>query len=165
MKITRVRLHLMSAVFLVVTFLHAHAAKPDMEAQRVATAMVDRFVESWNHANGDAYGQNYWPEAELVDPSGTIVSGQPAIVQEHVEMWAGAFKGSHIVGKIRRVQRLGPLYLLVDFDAEVSGVAQGPPGSSPGGDHVLRSHLKHVMEKRHGEWKVLSAQNTFAATN
>ena len=74
-------------------------------------------------------------------------------------MWAGPFKGSHIVGKVRRVQRLGAKYMVVDFDAEVSGVHQRPPGSPA--DAVLHSHLKHVMEKRGGMWKVLSAQNTF----
>ena len=38
-----------------------------------------------------------------------------------------------------------------------------PPGSSPDAKGVLRGHLKHVMEKRNGLWKILSAQNTFIA--
>ena len=150
----------------VLTFLVAapRAIPSDDEAQAAANAMVDRFVDSWNRADGAAYAQNYWPEAELVDPVGRILSGRTAIVQEHIEMWAGAFKGSHISGRVRRIQRLGSKYMVVDFDAEVSGVRELPPGS-PAGANTLRSHLKHVMEKRSGLWKVLSAQNTFIAAN
>jgi uncharacterized protein (TIGR02246 family) len=135
------------------------------EAQSAAIAMVNRFVDSWNRADGAAYGENYWPDAELVDPTGAIKNGRTAIVQEHVEMWAGTFKGSRITGKVRRVQMLGSKYMIVDFDAEVSGVRQLPPGSQPNANGVLRNHLKHVMEKRSGVWKVLSAQNTFIAAN
>ncbi|HEX5387105.1 MAG TPA: hypothetical protein VFW66_10420, partial [Gemmatimonadales bacterium] len=70
------------------------------EAGAAAQAMVDRFVDSWNRADGAAYGKNYWPEAELVDPIGIISRGREAIVQEHVDLWAGPFKGSHIEGKV-----------------------------------------------------------------
>jgi uncharacterized protein (TIGR02246 family) len=139
-------------------------AKPaDHELQTAAKAMVDRFADSWNRADGTAYGENYWPDAELVDPVGVICAGKDAIVQEHVDIWAGPFKGSHITGKIRRIQPLGPNYMIVDVDLEVSNVRQRPPGSPQNANGILRSHLKHIMERRHGVWKVLSAQNTFVA--
>jgi uncharacterized protein (TIGR02246 family) len=133
------------------------------EAAAAAQAMVDRFVDSWNHADGAAYGENYWPDAELVDPSGVISSGQGAIVQEHVDLWAGIFKGSHIAGKVRRIRMLGPTFMMVDFDAALSGIHHLPPGSPSDPSGVLRSHLKHILERRHGVWMVLAAQNTFVA--
>jgi uncharacterized protein (TIGR02246 family) len=133
------------------------------EADRAAQAMVTRFVDSWNRADGAAYGENYWPEAELVNPSGVISHGQAAIVQEHVELWAGIFKGSHISGKVRRIRMLGSTFMMVDFDAELSGVRQLPPGSPADAAGVLHNHLKHIMERRDGAWKVLAAQNTFIA--
>ena len=157
---------LVALVIALTLFVPAALAIPaDDEAQTAANAMVNRFVDSWNQADGAKYAENYWPEAELVDPVGRIVSGRTAIVQEHVDMWAGAFKGSHISGKVRRVQMLGSKFMVVDFDAEVSGVRDLPPGSPAGANALLRSHLKHVMEKRSGVWKVLSAQNTFIAAN
>jgi uncharacterized protein (TIGR02246 family) len=137
-----------------------HAAD---DAQAAAAAMVNRFVDSWNRADGTAYGENYWPEAELVNPSGAISSGKDAIVREHVELWAGIFKGTRATGKVRRIQRLGLNYMVVDIDVEISGVQQPPPGSPPNANGVLRNHLKHIMEKRNGVWKILSAQNTFIA--
>ena len=117
------------------------------EASLAAQAMVDRFVGSWNHADGAAYGENYWPDAELVDPTGAISNGKAAIVQGHVDLWAGIFKGSHISGKVRRVRMLGPTYMMVDFDAEVSGVSHLPPGMPTDPSGVLRNHLKHILER------------------
>jgi uncharacterized protein (TIGR02246 family) len=142
----------------------AFADVSDKEALSAANAMVQRFADSWNHADGVAYGENYWPEAELVNPSGAVVSGKAAIVKEHVDLWAGPFKGSHVTGKVRRVQMLGANYMMVDFDVQLSGFTKAPPGAPPG-TLALDAHLKHVMERRHGTWKVLSAQNTMVAPN
>lgn len=139
------------------------ATQPDSAAKAAADAMVKRFADSWNHADGAAYGENYWPEAELVNPSGDILNGKAAIVKEHVDLWAGVLKGTHATGVVRKIQVLGANYMIVDFDLQVSGARQFPPGSSPDANGVLRGHLKHVMEKRNGLWKVLSAQNTFIA--
>ena len=136
------------------------ATQPDSAAKAAAAAMVQRFADSWNRADGTAYGENYWPEAELVDPTGAIIDGQKAIVQEHLDAWAGIFKGSRVIGEVRKIQMLGPNYMVVDFDLQLSGFRQPPPGSPPNAK-VLKNHLKHVMERRNGLWKVLSAQNTF----
>src|SRR5450631_3673779 len=142
--------------------LHAQSADPDVEAKVVAAATVRSFVDSWNRADGSAYGDNYWPDAELVDPSGEIVDGRAAIAQEHVDLWAGIFKGSRIAAKVRRVRRLDPNHVIVDFNTELSGIRELPSGSqNQGSNNVLRNHLKDILEKRNGQWKVLSAQNTF----
>ena len=140
-------------------------ASPRDEANAAARAMVDRFADSWNRADGAAYGENYWPDAELVDPSGVILTGRAAIVKEHVDLWAGIFKGTHQKVTVRRVQMLSSKYILVDFDAYLSGVRAGPPGAAPSPDGVLVAHLKHIIHNRNGEWRVLFAQNTLVATS
>ena len=146
-----------------VMFSTVSAEAVSKEANAAAEAMVNRFVNSWNRADGPAYGENYWPEAELVDPTGTVVEGRAAIVQEHVDLWNGIFKGSHATGRIRKVSMLGTNCMMVDFDVELSDVRQPPPGSPANSGHVLRNHLKHILEKRNGKWKVIAAQNTFIA--
>lgn len=141
------------------------AASPRDEADAAAQTMVKRFVNSWNRADGAAYGENYWPDAELVDPSGIILSGRAAIAKEHVDLWASIFKGTRQKATIRRVKVLSPDYIVVDFDSYLSGVHTPPPGATlpPGG--VLFAHLKHIMQKRYGVWKVLYAQNTLVAAS
>ena len=158
-KIVRVLL-----IVLVLSSMVSVAEEVPGEARSAANSMLSRFLNSWNRADGQAYGENYWPEAELVDPSGAVVEGKAAIVQEHVDLWNGIFKGSHITGKVRRIRMLGRNYMMVDLDLEVSNVRQLPPGSPAYGDRVLRNHLKHILEKRNGACKVIAAQNTFIAT-
>src|SRR5882762_2561224 len=143
--------------------LHAQSAASDAEAKAAADATVRSFVDSWNRADGAAYGENYWPDAELVNPSGEIVDGRAAIAQEHVDLWAGIFKGSRVAAKVRRVRRLDPNHIMVDFDTELSGVRELPRGSQNEGNNVIKTHLKHILEKRNGQCKFLSAQNTFIA--
>jgi uncharacterized protein (TIGR02246 family) len=136
---------------------------PDDEATATADAMVKRFVDSWNAADGVAYGEGYWPDAELVDPSGQVWPGRSAIAQMHVDLWAGNFTGSRITGKTRRIQRLSPDFLIVDVDLELSNIQGLPPGGLADDAGVVRTHLKHILEKRDGVWRILSAQNTFLA--
>lgn len=136
-------------------------AQPDKEAGAAADQTVRRFADSWNHYDGAAYGENYWPDAELVNPSGNIVSGRDAIAKEHVDLWAGIFKGSHMEAKVRKVRRLDANHIIVDFDTELSHIQHPPPGAPASG--VIKTHLKHILEKRKGEWKVVAAQNTFIA--
>lgn len=143
--------------------LHAQTAASDAEVRAAADATVHSFVDSWNRVDGAVYGENYWPGAEVVAPSGVIVDGRAAIAQWHVDLWAGIFKGSRMAATVRRVRRLDPNHIIVDLNTELFGFRELPPGAQNPGDNVLRAHLKHILEKRNGQWKVLSAQNTFIA--
>jgi uncharacterized protein (TIGR02246 family) len=136
------------------------------DPQAAAGDALRVFVESWNRAaSGDTlapplYGTLYWPDAELVDPSGLIWEGQAAIVQMHVDLWKGPFQQSRIAGTVRRVRSLSPDLMIADFDLELA-LAGPAPASLPGTDGKVRAHLKHVMQRRDGAWKVIAAQNTF----
>lgn len=123
--------------------------------------MLTRFVDSWNAADGLAYGEGYWDDAELVAPSGQISSGRQAIAQVHVDGWSGPLKGSRVAGRIRRIQRLGPDFLIVDLDMELSIIGAYPSDGIADDAGVIRTHLKHILAKRDGGWRILSAQNTF----
>lgn len=133
------------------------------ESASIAAAMLARWVDAWNRADGIAYGEEYWPDAELVDPFGYLSSGRAAIAQGHVRSWAGSLKGSRVTGIVRRMQQLGPEFLLVDLDTELALFQVPPPGAGlPVDDRgVIRTHLKHLLAKRDGAWRILSAQNTF----
>jgi uncharacterized protein (TIGR02246 family) len=101
-------------------------AMNDEEQVGVADSMVKLFVDSWNSAAGAAYGEGYWPDAELVDPTGAIWSGRTAIAQMPIDLWAGPFKNSHVGATVRKLRRLGPDHVLVDLDLTLQG-AKGPP--------------------------------------
>jgi uncharacterized protein (TIGR02246 family) len=138
----------------------------DSEMPKAAADALTVFTDAWNSAAaGDsaapqAYGTLYWPDAELVDPTGRIWPDQHGIVEMHVELWNTAFKGSVINGTVRRIRGLSPTLMIADLDLALKLSGPTPPGILVT-DGTVHAHLKHVMEKRNGEWKVLAAQNTF----
>jgi hypothetical protein len=80
----------------------------------------------------------------------------------HVNLWNTAFKGSTVSGVVRRVRPLSPTLMIADFDLDLKVAGQLPP-SIPNTNGIVKVHLKHVMEKRGAEWKVVAAQNTFVS--
>jgi uncharacterized protein (TIGR02246 family) len=133
----------------------------DEEANAAADAMATRFVDSWNRADGVAYGEGYWDDAELVDPTGAIWNGRAAIAQMHVDLWAVQFRNSNVSARVRNVRRLGADHLVVDLDLTLRGATGVPPGAQFDSQRAIRTRLKHLVERRAATWKVVSAQNTF----
>ena len=141
------------------------ASLDQAQMRAVADDALKTFVDSWNRAAaGDSlaprsYGTLYWPDAELVDPTGRIWDGQAAIVQMHVDLWKTAFKASNVTGSIRRGRALTPTLLIADFDFILNLSGQPPAGAATA--TLVKAHLKHVMQKQGDEWVVVAAQNTF----
>ena len=153
------------AILVCLGTLAMNAGASNEEESAAADSMAKRFVDSWNRADGAAYGEGYWPDAELVDPTGKIWKGLEAIAQMHVDLWAGIFKGSHVEATVRNIRRLGPNYVLVDLDLALSGAREAPPGAFVDAHGAIRTHLKHILERRNGVWRILSAQNTFVMSD
>lgn len=130
------------------------------EQRAAAAKLATAFATTWNLRDGAAYGDAYWPDAELVDPSGQVWNGRVAIIQTHVDLWAGPAKGTHMTARVRRVRALGPSLFVVDIDTAATGFSPPPPGAPDG---VVHTRLKHVVEKRHGKWKIIASQNTFVS--
>lgn len=122
--------------------------------------LAEAFANTWNQRNGRSYGDAYWPDAELVDPSGQVWTGREAIIQTHVELWKGPASATHMTARVRRVQALSANFFIVDIDTAAVGFSPPPPGAPDG---IVRTRLKHVVEKRNGQWKILASQNTFVA--
>jgi hypothetical protein len=60
-------------IFAAATSTDAQSDPPvPKEAAAAAQAMVDRFVSSWNRADGVAYGENHWPDAESASLPQTV---------------------------------------------------------------------------------------------
>lgn len=142
------------------------AQTQDPEVEKVASTALSKFIASWNRAAaGDSLGYSqyrglYWPDADLVDPSGNVWNDQNGIVQMHVDLWKAPFKGSVVAGKVRKARRLSPTVLVADFDLTLK-LAGPPPPSGPGASGPVKAHLKMVMTKRGTKWRTISSQNTF----
>lgn len=138
----------------------AQIAAEAREQRAAADRLASMFAESWNRRDGKAYGEAYWDDAELVDPSGQVWRGRAAIIQTHVDLWKGPAKNTQMTAQVRRVQTLTANLFIADIDTAASGFAPPPPGAPDG---IVRTRLKHVVQKRNGEWRILASQNTFVA--
>ena len=134
------------------------ARAPSREQLLAASQLAQAFASTWNGRDGTGYGEAYWPEAELVDPSGQVWNGRNAIIQTHLDLWAGAAKATHMTAQVRRVRALSASLFVVDIDTAATGFSPPPPGAPDG---IVRTRLKHVVEKRMGQWKIFTSQNTF----
>jgi uncharacterized protein (TIGR02246 family) len=136
-------------------------AAPASEFDAAAHQLAAKFASTWTAADGRGYGEAYWPDAELVDPAGDISDGREAIIQTHVNLWKrGRSRASTTV---RRVRPLSARLMVTDITAVICGFAALPPGARPDTKGCVWSNLKHVVEKRGPDWKIVASQNTFLA--
>lgn len=133
------------------------------EMKSAAEQLARTFTDTWNCQNGEAYGEAYWPDAELVDPTGQVWDGRDAIAAMHVHLWNGPARNTQVFAAVRRVRPIGTEAMVVDLDVDVAGFSPAPPGSAVHADGKVKTHLKHVVEKRAGDWKIAASQNTFVA--
>jgi len=138
-------------------------AVPLAEMRSAAEQLARTFTDTWNSQNGEAYGKAYWPDAELVDPTGQVWDGRDAIAAMHVHLWNGPARNTHVFATVRRVRPIGAEAMIVDLDVDVAGFSPAPPGAAVHADGKVKAHLKHVIEKREGGWKIAASQNTFVA--
>jgi uncharacterized protein (TIGR02246 family) len=130
------------------------------EYNRAAQQLAATFAATWNAKDGPAYGMAYWPDAELVDPSGRISDGRNAIIKTHEELWK-ATGNTQVSATIRRVRPVSPTLMVVDITVLGRGFTAPPPGGTADANGALHSNLKHLAEMRGNEWKILVSQNTF----
>lgn len=138
-------------------------AFPLAEMTTAAEQLARIFTDSWNDHNGGAYGEAYWPDAELVDPTGQVWEGRDAIAAMHVHLWHGPGRDTQVVARVRRVRPIGTEAMVVDLDVDVAGFSPPPPGAAVHANGKVKANLKHVVEKRAGDWKIAASQNTFVA--
>ena len=73
------------------------------------------------------------------------------IVQGHANCWAGRLGARpRVAGKTRRIQRLGPDFLIVDLDLELATIQELPLAGIADDAGVIRTHLKHILAKGKG---------------
>ena len=133
------------------------------EPASVAAKLAKTFEQSWNERDGSGYGTAYWPDAELVDPTGQIWDGREAIERMHVTLWNGPASATNVQAAVRRMRIFGSDVMVLDLEVDVRGFSPSPPGAMSDINGTVKARLKHVVERRNGEWKIAASQNTFVA--
>lgn len=136
--------------------VHQISSSTIPELQRI----VQTQEAAWNNGNARAWGSVFSEDATFVNIRGEFYQGRTAIIQLHIRILEGPYKGSHTTMSIRRITQLGDGIALIETDNEVSGFQALPPGVAATSAGILRTRLIYIARKQGGGWKIISAQNT-----
>lgn len=126
----------------------------------VAKQVVAQLTDAWNRGDASAWVAPYAEDAEFINILGSVFSSKAAIRARHAEIFDGAFRGSTMKTTVRQVRILGATVMVIDSDTEVRNFRRLPPSVLPTSNGVLRTRLKHVLEKRGSVWQIVASQNT-----
>lgn len=126
-------------------------------------ALVAELDSAWAHADADRWVAPYAPDATFINILGMLLPDRAAVRERHDQIFRTVFSGSHYRSQLRALRFLGPDAAVADVDIEVTDFAALPPGSQPTQEGVLRTRMRHVLERADGRWWIVATQNTAVA--
>jgi uncharacterized protein (TIGR02246 family) len=121
---------------------------------------IQRLADAWNTSNAAAWAREYWPEGELINIRGDVLSGPSSVRDQTAKILAGPFKGSHFTFVVRNLRYIGADVVIADTDILVTGYQGLPPGIAATSRGELRTRMKHIYERRKAQWRIIASQNT-----
>jgi len=158
-------LYFMRAFFTSAALASSALAQPTGSAvDSVSIAAIVADLDSaWANGDADRWAAHYVPDAEFINILGMLMPNMQAMRARHHEIFHGVFKGSRHHGTLRRLRFLGTDAAVADVDIEVTGFSALPPGSRPTEPGVLRTRMRHVLQRLDGRWRIVATQNTAVA--
>jgi uncharacterized protein (TIGR02246 family) len=150
---------------LAIAMLTCAPAYADVTSETPVLESLQRLAQAWNASNADAWASEYWPEGELINIRGDILSGPSQVREQTAKILAGPFKGSHFAFIVRNIRYIGNNVAIADTDILVTGFPGLPLGISTPNPGELRTRMKHVYERRHRIWRVIASQNTLVTSD
>ena len=105
-----------------------------MDPTTIATTLIERLQESWNAADGAAFGAPFAPDADFVTIRGELHSG-PAIAAGHQQILDTIYAGSTVRYSVLKARELENGIIL----AHVQGNLSVPAGLLAGEAEALAS--------------------------
>lgn len=155
MKISRV-----ACAWLVSSILGASSAHAEPAAGRIVRDSVDRLAQAWNASDASRWAAEYWPDGELINILGMVLSDADQVRDRTAEILNGPFRGSHFTFIVRSIRFAGADAVIVDTDITITGFRGLPPGIGVTRTGELLTRMKHVYERRGGKWRIVASQNT-----
>lgn len=129
-------------------------------------AVLAGLDSAWHAGDADRWVEHYSPEADFigfVNIAGTRMTDLATLRARLAQIFVGIFRGSRHVGTLRQLRFLGADAAVADEDIEITGFAGLPAGISPTVPGVLRTRMRHVLERRGERWLIVASQNTAVA--
>ena len=123
--------------------------------ERAIRAVMDRFLDAWNHHDAKAFATVFAEDADFTNWRGTGASGRTKIEAFHAPVFATIFSKSHLEYTDIKTRFVRPDVATVDLHWKMSGAidAQGNPRPEREG------LLSFVMAKSAGPWGIVVMHN------
>jgi len=144
----------------------AQSVSPTAADSSRIVAVLAELDSAWHHGDADRWMALYAPApdfAGFINISGTRMSDRDVLRTRLAQIFAGIFRNSRHAGTLRQLRFIGADVAVVDEDIEITGFAGLPAGISATAPGVLRTRMRHVMQRRAGRWLILASQNTAVA--
>jgi len=123
--------------------------------ERAIRAVMDRFLDAWNHHDAKAFATVFAEDADFTNWRGTGASGRTKIEAFHAPVFATIFSKSHLEYTDIKTRFVRPDVATVDVHWKMSGAidAQGNPRPEREG------LLSFVMANSAGQWEIVVMHN------
>jgi uncharacterized protein (TIGR02246 family) len=139
------------AVCTLVLIAAMHAQRPAISnpAELEIRQIPQRLSLSWDQTDAKAMASLFADDADLVIPSGDVLSGRPAIQSFYQSVFEHGYRGSHAGAEVKRVRVMGAM-AIVDGAWSITGAKDATGASRP----LEQGLFTAVLEKQEGRWRV-----------
>jgi uncharacterized protein (TIGR02246 family) len=124
--------------------------------KRTIGVVVGRFMDAWNRHDAHALAALFSEDADFTNVRGTHARGRTGVAGFLAPLFIGAFKESHITGRLRSVRFLKPDIAIADIDWEITGATY--PGGLARPPH--KGLLDWALTKTGGQWLITVMHNS-----
>jgi uncharacterized protein (TIGR02246 family) len=137
---------------LALTAIAQTGTKADDDAIR---AVMDRFMDAWNHHDAHAFAAVFAEDADFTNVIGRGASGRARIEEFHAPAFATVFKDSHQKYTDIKTRYLRPEIAAVDVHWEMTGATDAQGNPRP----LRQGLLNFIMMRNAGQWQIVVMHN------
>lgn len=153
---------LASAAIARVAGAQTSAAVPAADSARIVAVLAD-LDSAWQSGDADRWVAHYAPDARFINVSGMLMADAVTLRDRMAQILHGIFRNSRHTGTLRSLRRLGPDAVLAEEEIEIRGFVGLPAGVRETEPGVLRTRMRHVLQRVGDRWLIVASQNTAIA--
>lgn len=135
---------------------------PAADSARIVAVLAD-LDSAWQSGDADRWVAHYAPDARFINVSGMLMADAGTLRDRMAQILHGIFRNSRHTGTLRSLRLLGPDAALAEEEIEIRGFVGLPAGVRATEPGVLRTRMRHVLQRTDGRWLIVASQNTAIA--
>jgi uncharacterized protein (TIGR02246 family) len=128
----------------------------DEQPEKTARDLIQRLEDSWNSADGEAFGKAFTEDADFVAIRGDYHRSRETIAKGHHAIFNSIYKDSRVTYELLRARALADGVILAQTRSDLNA-----PSGPLAGEHSSVSTL--VLVRDEGEWRIAGFHNTLVA--